>query len=496
VRRGADFDEAIRRGYAGTRVSCHLGHVPTALARSALLSSALLALVPSCRDKPSGSPSSPARAAEPAASAASPPAQPHALSLPKEASVAFAIYSTHPLPELQALASAAAVARLITADLCGDAASCAKVRAFVAGSGFEVAALGAADAPPLPTGAAREVATKRLSPAERDSLDARRSVFTIRAHGEATADELPVRAAYAAATAVASKIDGLLFDPDTFELEGLARFTRHVITVPLGSSVFHVDHIVVHAFREADGTARLVSLGMSRFGLPDLDVKAAPFSLAEPLGMLLNAVASALVQGKRQAPLAISLEEVAKLAGAHAGDLHSGSRPSVPASIDLREVPREQGDSDNLLLRLVPSGGATATGYEALVDGLFGAGDDVVTTPEHDAELLAASQRAKAALPAALARFKARTDVGALLYVKLPFPIPDNDGSNEWMWVEVTTWDDAAIEGTLANEPERIPGLKAGDHVKGKRSDVFDYRLRSSDGGVEGGETTEIMSRR
>ncbi len=439
--------------------------------------------------------------AAPATATAPPlPVKPHVITRPKQASLELVVYTSKPKAETAKLVTPSAIVLALTPELCGDEGACARVRAFVAnGEHFRSDTESVAAAPTFASADLLAVATRGLSDAERDSLAHLSTRVSLSATGDAGPDQIPARAGFAAAAALAKATGGLVFDPDIVRFENATGAARHAITSPLGLPAFRSNHIVVHAYRQDDGTARLVSLGMGRFGAPDLEVVGAAFSRARPLGVLLNTVADALVRGgpALQAPLSIAIEDVARSVGKKPEDVHAGKKPSIPLALDLQEVPREKGDSDNALVRLVPPGGATAAAYEDALAGLLGEDDDPVTRTDHDEELLAASHRAQAALPGVLARFKQTGDPGATLFVKLPFAIPGRpEGSNEWMWVEVLRWDDQTITGTLGDAPQAVPQMKAGDKVTGKRADVFDYMLHSSDGGMEGGETSRILERR
>lgn len=62
------------------------------------------------------------------------------------------------------------------------------------------------------------------------------------------------------------------------------------------------------------------------------------------------------------------------------------------------------------------------------------------------------------------------------------------------MWVEVTKWKGDDIEGILENDPEEVPGLRAGQRVNVRQQDVFDY-LHNFDNTTEGNTTGEIIKK-
>lgn len=128
----------------------------------------------------------------------------------------------------------------------------------------------------------------------------------------------------------------------------------------------------------------------------------------------------------------------------------------------------------------------------AAVASMFGWRDEVKSIA-HDDALHAASERAKRKLPAIRAVVQRGLEPGEVVQVKLPFAT--SSGGTEWMWVEVVRWDGDAIEGVLNNEPFEVPELHAGQRVRGKTDDVFDYLYLRTDGSTEGNQTSEIIER-
>jgi uncharacterized protein YegJ (DUF2314 family) len=129
---------------------------------------------------------------------------------------------------------------------------------------------------------------------------------------------------------------------------------------------------------------------------------------------------------------------------------------------------------------------------EAMLGALFGS-EDSVQRVTHTNELLEASRAASVKLPALREAFRRGLKPGEYIQVKAPFATPD--GGNEWMWVEVTSWEGDAISGLLKNEPANIPSLHGGQMVKVSQSKVFDYIRRDADGREEGNETGKILKR-
>ena len=255
--------------------------------------------------------------------------------------------------------------------------------------------------------------------------------------------------------------------------------------------------MVSHTYRSGE-YLRAVTLGMTKFGLPDLVVESFAASNTRGVGILLNLTAQVLAEGAelREGELALRLAAIK----------HQGVRAAQQASLKghakgevvlrLREGQAEDGDPANRLLEIVfdhYEGPDSRARQDRLLSDLFG-WEDAVTEVQHDDELLAASRRARERLPAMKNIFAGGLEPGQLLMVKGPFGKPD--GGNEWMWVEVVSWQGSRIRGVLNNEPFEVPGLHGGQEVTVAEGDVFDYVLENPDGTEEGNETSRIIEAR
>jgi len=338
-----------------------------------------------------------------------------------------------------------------------------------------------------------EVALGRLSSEAQARAKQRPRGVVLRFSGPAFPHQVPARAAFAATSALAESLDCFVLDPLAPRVEASAEFAVRAITTPWEGRIPVHKAMTIHLVHEPGSPASLDTAGMSRFGLPELEIPELALSNASALGKVINTVGFKLLADNRATRMSLSLEDIAAGNGAIPDTIGTNRQPEV--AVLLRPVDRQLHDEVEHVLQIAPESGARPEDYEQLVSDLFGS-EDHIRTVKHDAELLTASQRAKAALPKVLSEYRKRGETGARLNVKLPFAVPDNPGQNEWMWVEVVSWTDVTIEGYLANDPELVPGLKAGMRVTGKLEDVFDYTLRHADGTTEGGETSKILMRR
>jgi len=305
-----------------------------------------------------------------------------------------------------------------------------------------------------------------------------------------------LRKACQLASAVARRTKGLVWDEETREVFSPGEWeSRRLLGWPTGGGVPDVSrHMVSHTYRSGE-YLRAITLGMTKFGLPDLVVEGFAASNTRGIGSLLNLTAQALAEGAllREGELTLRLAAIK----------HPGVRDAQQASLKphakgeallrLREGRAEEGDPANRLLEIGFDryGGPDARArQDRLLSDLFG-WEDAVIEVQHDDVLLAASRRARERLPAMKTILGAGLEPGQVLLVKGPFRKPD--GGDEWMWVEVVSWRGSRIKGVLTNEPFEVPGLRAGQEVTVAEGDVFDYLLQNPDGTQEGNETSRII---
>jgi uncharacterized protein YegJ (DUF2314 family) len=400
----------------------------------------------------------------------------HVFARPTEAVASFAVLTRLDAARAKRL-GADLIARSLTPAECGDSAACGAVAdALRDSSRFAIDVRDTATWG-LPKGEGLAAITRKLTPEEGRSIPELRTVVIVTARAPAGADAIAARTGYAAAATLARTLGAgaLVYDEVVHRIERPTAFAAHAITAPLGTPAFREEHIVVELYEEEDGTARLLTLGMRRFGAPDVEIEGAPMRDGRPLAHLVNELASKLAAGGwAEAPIDVE--------------------PSMP--VDLVPAPHHEGDPDNVVLRAAPvaeNGASLTQVYDAIAASLT----DSVVTPKDRTLLEAIAARVQGQWPQVIARWsseKGETGQGAKLTVKLPFhATTPNGGVTEWMWVEVERADDAHVEGTLANTPSVAKTLALGAPVHAARSDVADYLLTHPDGGTEGGESARAL---
>ncbi|MDO3507390.1 DUF2314 domain-containing protein [Ralstonia pseudosolanacearum] len=278
------------------------------------------------------------------------------------------------------------------------------------------------------------------------------------------------------------------FTSDAWELQRLKTWDRETPDVS--------KQIVIHAYNNG-GPTRAVSLGMARFGMPDLVVNDSTWSLNRPLGLTIDAVTQQLVEagppgdnGALQLKLASSRHATVRRFLTES--VLSGGKGE--GQLRLLEAPAEAGDPNNALASLnfdAYPGRDITERQTNFVRTVYGAQPDDVAYVRESAALLAAIERARARLPALQQAFQRGLAPGEQLQVKAPFNT--RDGNREWMWIDVTEWQGDRIKGMLRNTPRNVPGLKAGQMVEARQSELFDYFRIFPDGRTEGNETSGLL---
>jgi uncharacterized protein YegJ (DUF2314 family) len=258
-------------------------------------------------------------------------------------------------------------------------------------------------------------------------------------------------------------------------------------------------HTVTHTYQDDDGV-RAITLGMAKFGLPDIVINNFSWSLSRNVGHVINLFAQAIAEGaiiERAGEFDLDFRAIRNASVREPQVTMLKQNATGIALLTLREGQAEEGDPENRLIEItfdrVSGPDIHARQTQALTDA-FGADEDSVTVADHDEELLAASERARAQLTRLRGKFNQGLAPGEFILLKAPFPTPDGD--REFMWVEVTSWKGNRISGTLQNEPANIPDLHSGQDVQISQAEVFDFIHSHADGTEDGNETGKILGSR
>ncbi|MBX3205349.1 MAG: DUF2314 domain-containing protein [Labilithrix sp.] len=417
------------------------------------------------------------------------------LTRPPSASAELAILTDASDAVVRGLASVAEIGKRLDVRHCGG--TCDAVKKFMADEdAFEIDVLKAEDLL-LPPEDTMDTVAAGLTPAERERARRKPTAVMIRTQGSTTAEQLPARAVFAAAAVLAEALDGFVYDEVSRRIETARDAASHAIVSKLGEPAFARSHIVIQLYRQDDGTARLLTLGMQRFGSPDLSIRGANMASGPLLAEVINAAASQIAHGRSDAPITVTLDDVARVVGKKPAELSSNPDGARPVVLDVVRPERVEGDPDNDMAELVPEEGATREGWDTVVARLFG-GTPSMTAAVDDEELAGVATNARKSLAGAIARFEAGEGE---LFVKGPFPIPeearvDGGAATETLWVAAASCDARRCTGVLSNEPTYATNIALGKTTSVKRDEAVDWMIQRRDGGVLGGESIKVLKAR
>jgi len=296
---------------------------------------------------------------------------------------------------------------------------------------------------------------------------------------------------------LARETRGLIWDEETREVFTPEEWHKRRLLTWDGELPQVTLHTVIHAY-QSDRLLRAITLGMSKFGLPDVVVQDFPRSGNATVGSLINALAQVLVEGYALPRAGEAELDLRAIRHRDARELQLKSlldAAKAQARLHLAAGQWEAGDPRNRLIEIRfdrYEGPDTYARQQALLHALYGT-QDAVKYVSHSDQLEAASRAAVAKLPQMRDRFRRGLKPGEVLLVKAPFAT--SQGGTEWMWVEVTAWSGEQITAVLQNTPFNVPSLRAGQSVKVRQSELFDYLYRDGNGREEGNTTGAIIAK-
>jgi uncharacterized protein YegJ (DUF2314 family) len=321
----------------------------------------------------------------------------------------------------------------------------------------------------------------------------------------------------AAARALCSHFEGVVFDPLLMRLEKLGWDEEHI--PPPG--VFPIaEHIYIPYSIDRGGVVWMTTKGLSRLGLPELELRGVPPDLPPRLTPVINGMARRLIDCLDAASLDQEAAAAWNLAlpAEHRIDLRditralpcrdeSGKLVAPPADpepdagvrgwsvLRLEYHPPKNKDYDEFL-RIVPPAHVDlepGAWLHTVITDIFGTGEQVKLIHSSDEAMHAAHEAAIRTLPDVRKRFLKGLALGETLYVKHGFPVQNDE--NEYMWIAVTHWKGTRIQGTLANDPRFRADLRAGQEIVIPESEVYDWLIRDPEGNVQGNFTSRVLER-
>jgi uncharacterized protein YegJ (DUF2314 family) len=253
-------------------------------------------------------------------------------------------------------------------------------------------------------------------------------------------------------------------------------------------------------YYETEGRHRAVSLGLVKLGVPDFVLEDVPRLHATMGMMLINACAQLMVEGAgsdASGRFTVDLAAIKHKGMRHRLQQETASGATMRGDVVFAMATHRAGDPETPLVELRFEGFPEQTPGErqaAALRQIFGAGEDTAVPFEAgNPELEAVKKTAQEKVPVLAAAIQKGLPVGESMMVKGPFAT--DDGSTEWMWVEVASWKNGVVNGTLANQPLAIKKLKLGAKVDVRQELISDYLWSKADGSEEGGGSTQVLKK-
>ena len=254
-------------------------------------------------------------------------------------------------------------------------------------------------------------------------------------------------------------------------------------------------HITLHFYQNENEFCRAITLGLNKYGIPDICINNLLCSNGNEASLLINITAQLLVERKatvkeENVSLHINAIKNKEAKEYYLDQLKKNAKKKT--TITLKNALWEEGDPNNSILEIAFPEINPQIQQNEVFKELFGKNEEIIAL-RHDEELIKTSEKAKEKIPDLFALFSAGLPMDTSLQMKFNFE--DETGENEWMWVEVVKWEDDTITGILNNEPYYIKNVKLGQEVKKNVYDMFDYILFLPDGSYEGNETGKIIEK-
>lgn len=331
--------------------------------------------------------------------------------------------------------------------------------------------------------------------------------------------------AHAAFARAAEAGGGWVEDLDTQQIYGVEAWKKRD---PAGSmDEWFVVDAAPQDEKDPDGSLRLVTRGLRRFGLPELMVDNVNPGLAGDVATVLNAVAHGLkdrppsdeklelkgetVEGSATFELATRLDDdpddpIWRVS--FDGQITVPGDPGVESSPEEAVLPPESpplaipAEASNAAVSpeapSVPASPATPSPVPPSPVPPSPATPSPVSPspvpPSPVSDLDSAHRMAITRLDTVVRdAWASGLPEGDVVAVSVPFKT--RDGGNEFMWVELRTWEGTSMSGVLVNQPYNVENLRKGDMVNVSFQQVFDYIWKHADGTREGNATSRFVER-
>jgi uncharacterized protein YegJ (DUF2314 family) len=298
------------------------------------------------------------------------------------------------------------------------------------------------------------------------------------------------KAAHAAILAEADLLDAFVWDQGSWSMYTASAWASAHEQWSQGAP-FALEHLTVQLDRDDKGE-RLVTVGLGKFGLPELLVENASPGNRARTNALLNLIAQGLIEGSIAPGESVTFD-VSKLQNSAARDHFDerrgdGGKGLIQFGLAMAEKTPTDPQGKILTIDLRGSGSTESQREISALDAFFGEFQSAVNYFKKPSALWkAASAKSLKRLSELRPRFQLGLKPKETLFVKAR--LEDPAGRAEWMWVDVLSWKGPLISGRLASEPRMATHLKPGQELTLQESEVADFLFTSADGQQEGNHT-------
>lgn len=248
----------------------------------------------------------------------------------------------------------------------------------------------------------------------------------------------------------------------------------------------------VRAYR-VDGGLRSVSMGLEKFGHPNLALTHFSEHQMQMMDCLMTLAMQHIIEANKRlepGPLRLSLADVRnpRIKERLASARQPGA--SGKATLQLRSVAPLKGDPEELLAPAfaAPPGPELWAEQGELLKQLFGADRHVSTNVDMGDRIQEAIEKARAEALKILAAPKEWQQKGRRLRVAVGL-----ENTREVVWLEVTAWKNGKGQGILLSQPRSVPALNSGDTVSFSAEALMDYTLSNPEGVLASGGVDELV---
>jgi uncharacterized protein YegJ (DUF2314 family) len=255
--------------------------------------------------------------------------------------------------------------------------------------------------------------------------------------------------------------------------------------------------VAVHPYRKGKDY-RVITLGMTKFGYPDVVIEKFSWAEKQYVGMFVSLVAQALTEEVAEIKNNQLVIPVNKLKNPEFAKIvlnHVKNPKTQVIKIAIGTGVPQKGDPNNAILELRfdnQPGSDLYSRQKHYFAKIFKTQKRADFVRQGNAAIQQASRKAREKLPALKIEFNKGIKPG-FLQVKAPFKT--DKGGVEFMWVDVQRWKGSKLTGRLISSPFNIAKLKTGDTVTVDQKDVFDYIRGYPDGKTEGNETGKLIKK-